>query len=70
MQLGMGRIKVTSLAYQRNILPTNPAATRENVNGCDSITNWRLALVCVSNSARLPTASEALAGAGEIGGRG
>jgi len=33
-----------------------------------SITNWRFALVCWQDPARLPTASEALAGASATGG--
>jgi hypothetical protein len=63
--LGMGRIDAASLAYERSVLATNPAAAREHSNICDSITNWCLALVCRQDPARLPAASTALASAGE-----
>jgi hypothetical protein len=42
------------LAYERSVLATNPAAAREHSNRCDSITNWRLALVRRQDPARLP----------------
>jgi hypothetical protein len=64
----MGRIEATSLAHERSLLATNPAATCEHSNRCDSVTNWCLALVCRPDSARLPPSSTALAGAGRIGG--
>jgi hypothetical protein len=56
----VGGIKATSLAYQRSVLAASPAATREHFNICDSVNNQRLAVVCGSDSAGLPTASEAL----------
>jgi hypothetical protein len=39
----MGRIDAASLAYERSVLATNPAAAREHSSICDSITNWCLA---------------------------
>ncbi len=62
--LGMGRIEATSLAHDRSVRGTNPAAAREHSHLCDPITNWCLALVRGQDSARLSSASTALAGAG------
>ena len=63
----MGRIDATSLAYKGSILATNSAAACENSNRCYSITNWRLPLVRGQDSAGLPAACKALAGAGGVG---
>src|ERR1700693_201192 len=60
--LGMGRIEAATLAYERSILATDSAASRQHFNVCDSITNWCLTLVRGQDPARLPPASEALAG--------
>jgi HsdM N-terminal domain len=62
--LGMGRIHAACLAYERSLLATNSAATREHPNRCGSVTHWCLALVCRPNPARLSPTSEALAVAG------
>jgi hypothetical protein len=62
----MGCLEATSLAYERGVLTTNPAAAREHSNICDSITNWCLSLVCRPDSARLHPSSTALVGVGEI----
>jgi len=62
--LEMRRIDATSVAYQRSILATSPAAAFEHSKRCDSIKNWSLALVCRQDPARLLPASEALAGVG------
>jgi hypothetical protein len=51
---GMGRIEATSVAHERSVLATNPAATCEHSNICDSVTNWGLALVRRPDAARLP----------------
>ena len=56
------------LAYQRSVLATNPAASREHSHISNSITNWCLALVCRPNPGRLSPTSEALASIGRIGG--
>ncbi len=45
LKRGMGRIKAASLAYERSVLGTNPGATCEHSNRCDSITTWRFVLV-------------------------
>ena len=60
----MGHIDATSVAHERSVLATNPAATCEHSNICDSITNRRLALVRGPNPARLSPTSKALAVAG------
>jgi hypothetical protein len=60
----MGRIEATGLAYWRSVRGTNPAVAEEDFHIHDSLTNWRLALVCRPDPARLSPASEALAGAG------
>jgi len=60
----MGRIQPTSLAHRRHVFAKDPTAARGRFNIGDSITNWCLALVRGQDPARLPPASEALAGVG------
>ena len=38
----MGRVDATSLAYERNVLATNPTVTCEHSDRCDSSANWCL----------------------------
>jgi hypothetical protein len=65
---GMGRINTTSMAHRRVILAEDPADARKCLDIRHSIKDWSVPLVRKPNSARLPTASEALAGASGIGG--
>jgi hypothetical protein len=62
----MGRVEATELVYERSVFETNPAAARRCVNLGHPNTDWSVPLVCEPDSTRLPTASEALAGAGGV----
>jgi hypothetical protein len=63
----MEHVETTGVAYERSILATDPATSREYPHICNSITNWCLAMVCRPNPRRLSPPSEALAGAGQFG---
>ena len=65
--LGIGRIDAASLAYERSVLATNPAATGERFNIRHSITDRSIPLVRGQDPARLPPASEALGGLSATG---
>jgi hypothetical protein len=63
----MGRGDATSLAYERSVLASNPAAARGRFNIRHSIADWSFPLVRGQDSAGLPPASEALACVGAVG---
>src|ERR1035441_170108 len=60
----MGCIDATSLAYQRSVLATNPAAARGRFSIRHSVRDRSFTLVRGPDSRGLPPSSEALAGAG------
>ena len=64
----MGCIDAASLAYERSVLATNPAAARPLVEFGHRIGRRSITMVRRRDSQRpTPPASEALGGAGEIG---
>jgi hypothetical protein len=65
---GLGCINATGLAYRRIIQTENPAIAPQELRIRYSFTDWRVALACRPDQARLSSAPTALAGAGEIGG--